>query len=199
MTFAPSCPHEAEVLEIAALGRWPEFAEPALRTHAADCATCGELARVAMGIAAWQDVSLSTVRLPDASHVWREAERRARSDATRRATRPVLAVELAALAVALLLMATWGPALWAVASGVLEGFVPSEGLWPAQVWTGLAGLWSADVASDTQGWSSSAGSTVRWSVLTVAAWAVLVSLALSLAGLADRTSDPESGHSKPAR
>ena len=42
-----------------------------------------------------------------------------------------------------------------------------------------------------------------WQALTLslrlAAWTVVIPVALSLAGLADRTSGRDSGHSKPAR
>jgi hypothetical protein len=50
------------------------------------------------------------------------------------------------------------------------------------------------------GWPAALSTpVVRWSLLTLAAWAVLVPLALSLAGLADRMPRPDNGHSKPAR
>ena len=121
MTTGFACPHEGDVLELAALGRWPDRANAALRAHVATCAICADLAEVAGALAEWQDAALSRVRVPDASHVWRQAERRARAEAARRATQPVLAVELAAVAVFVLALVAWGPTLAGQAGLVASG------------------------------------------------------------------------------
>lgn len=192
MIRVPSCPHEGDVLELTALGRWPDRADAALRSHVTTCQVCGDLAEVAAAVAAWQDAVLSEVRLPDASHVWRQAEHRARVDAARRATHPVLAVELAAVAAVVLMLVTWAPALVALA--------PFGNGWLSSGWqalsdapTAVAGWWQA------LGWPVSLTSTVRWGLLTLAAWAVLLPIALSLARLADRMPRQGDGHSGPIR
>jgi hypothetical protein len=195
MKPSTSCPYEADVLDLAALGRWPARADAALRTHVAGCPVCADLARVAPMLADWQDVSLPQVRVPDASRVWREAGQRARADAARRATQPVRAVELTAVAAVVLLLLAWGPALVG-----LTGMAPGAGRWFTSVWTTLVNAPST-VAT---GWTSlrlpgALQSTLQWGLLTLAAWAVVVPIAFSLAGLADRTSRHENGHSKPAR
>ncbi len=194
MTPSAPCQHESEVLDLAALGHWPRRADPALRTHVAGCPVCADLARVATLLADWQDVSLPHVHVPDASRVWREAAQRARADATRRATQPVRVVELVALAAATLLLVAWGPAL----AGLT---IMSLGTgWLTTVWASLA----STPSTIATGWASlrlpaTLLSTLQWGLLTLAAWAVVVPVAFSLAGLADRTSRPENGHSKPAR
>jgi hypothetical protein len=193
MTTGFSCPHEGDVLELATLGRWPDRADHALRAHVATCAICADLAQIAGAMTEWQDSALSRVRVPDASHVWRQAERRARAEAARRATRPVLAVEVAAVAAVVLVLVTWGPAL-----AMLSSFTASSEGWLTGGWRLLSGLPSA-MAGWWQAFSWPAGltSTVRWSLLTLAAWAVLLPIALSLAGLADRLPRRGSGHSGP--
>jgi hypothetical protein len=195
MTPSTSCPHESEVLDLAALGHWPQRADAALRTHAAGCPVCADLARVATLLANWQDGTLPHVHVPDASRVWREATQRARADAARRATQPVRAVELAALAAAVLLLVAWGPAL-----GGLTGISAGSGRWLSGVWDTVLNAPSAIAI----GWASlrlpaTLHSSLQWGLLTLAAWAVVVPIAFSLAGLADRTSRHENGHSKPAR
>ncbi len=195
MTPAASCPHEADVLDLAALGRWPDRADESLRIHVGGCPVCGDLARVVAALAAWQDGSLSEAPVPDASRVWREAGQRARADAARRAAQPVRAVELSALAAAALLLLAWGPAvgdLTSILSGARRGF--------ASAWDAFANAPSLIL----MGWTSmrlpaTLQSTLEWSLLTLAAWAVVVPVAVSLAGLADRTSRHDNGHSKAAR
>ena len=191
MNPVPTCPHEGDVLELTALGRWPDGADADLRSHVATCPICIDLADVAGALAEWQDAAISRVRVPDASLVWRQAERRARADAARRAAHPVLAVELAAVAAVVLLIVAWGPAL-----AGLAGVTPAGAGWLNSGWQTLSGLPSA-IGSWWQaiGWPASLTSTVRWSLLTLAAWAVLLPIALSLAGLADRVPRRGNGHS----
>lgn len=195
MTLSTSCQHEADVLDLAALGHWPSRADEALRTHVAGCPVCADLARVASLLANWQDGTMSHVRVPDASRVWREAAQRARADAARRATQPVRAVELAALAAAVLLLVAWGPAL-----AGLAGISAGSGRWFSLLWDTVLNAPSAiATARASLHLPATLQSTLQWGLLTLAAWAVVVPIAFSLAGLADRTSRHENGHSKPAR
>jgi hypothetical protein len=192
MTTGFTCPHEGDVLELATLGRWPGRADAALRAHVATCAICADLAEVAGVLAEWQDTALSRVRVPDASHVWRHAERRARAEAARRATQPVLVVELAAVAAIIVMLVAWGPTMAGLAGLAASG----EG-WLTGGWQTLSELPSA-IGSwwQTSGWPAGVTSTVHWSLLTLAAWAVLVPIALSLAGLADRVPRRGNGRSE---
>jgi hypothetical protein len=194
MRATPSCPRESEVIELATLGHWPAFADDGLKVHARQCAVCGEVARVAAALADWRDAPTNVVQLPDASRVWREAERRARLDAMRQATRPLLAAEIAAAAVAALLFLAFGPALWSAVAPIL---VPTEAGFPLSMAGQTLGALRSVATSPWEGLAGLAP-TVRWSLVTLAAWAVLVSVALSLAGLADWLPQ-DRRHSGPAR
>lgn len=108
-----SCAHERDVLDLVAIGQWPARADEALRAHVAACGTCAEVAAVAAAVRDWADEADAVVPaiVPDASVVWYRAQVRAREEATRRASRPVLVAQLVAL-VAVVMAAVWiGPEL----------------------------------------------------------------------------------------
>ena len=108
-----SCAHERDVLDLVAIGQWPARADEALRAHVAACGTCAEVAAVAAAVRDWADGADAVVPaiVPDASVVWYRAQVRAREEATRRASRPVLVAQLVAL-VAVVMAAVWiGPEL----------------------------------------------------------------------------------------
>jgi hypothetical protein len=108
-----SCACERDVLDLVAIGQWPSRADEALRAHVAACTTCAEVAAVAAAVREWADDSdtAEPVKVPDASVVWYRAQVRAREEATRRASRPVLVAQLVAL-VAVVVAAVWiGPEL----------------------------------------------------------------------------------------
>ena len=194
MSGPPSCPRESEVIELAALGHWPAFADDGLKIHAGQCAVCAEVARVAAALADWRDAPADTIRLPDASRVWREAERRARLEAMRQATRPVLAAEIAAAAVAALILVAFGPGLW---SAVVAMFTPAESGVPVSLARQVLEALRAVAASPWEGLARLAP-PLRWGLVTLAGWALLLSVALSLAGLADWLPQNRR-HSGPAR
>jgi hypothetical protein len=181
MRATPSCPRESDVIELATLGHWPAFADDGLKIHVGQCGICGEVARVAAAMADWRDAPTGVIQLPDASRVWREAERRARLEAMRQATRPVLAAEVAAAAVAALLLLAVGPGLW---STVVPIFTPTEDGLPLSMARQALEVLRSLAASPWDGLARLAP-PVRWSLLALAGWAVLLSVALSLASLAD--------------
>jgi hypothetical protein len=103
-----ACVHEREVLDLVAVGQWPGRADAALQSHVAGCAACREVAAVAVAVREWAD-DQELVTVPDASVVWYRAQVRAREEAARRASRPVLAAQLVALATVVLALMTIGP------------------------------------------------------------------------------------------
>ncbi|MBM3752074.1 MAG: hypothetical protein FJW21_13005 [Acidimicrobiia bacterium] len=103
-----SCPHERDVLDLVAIGQWPARADAALRTHAAGCGICAEVAAVAVAVREWAD-DPRPVKVPDAAVVWYRAQVRAKEEAARRASRPLLAAQLVALAAVILAVVTIGP------------------------------------------------------------------------------------------
>lgn len=103
-----SCPCERDVLDLVAIGQWPARADATLRAHAAECAVCREVAAVATVVREWADEP-QPIKVPDAAVVWYLAQVRAKEDAARRASRPVLAAQLIALATVILAVVTMGP------------------------------------------------------------------------------------------
>lgn len=111
-----SCPCERDVLDLVAIGQWPSRADETLRAHVAACETCAEVASVAAAVRDWANETEATdaaqpVRMPDASVVWYRAQVRAREDAARRASRPVLVAQLFAVATVALAVFWIGPDL----------------------------------------------------------------------------------------
>jgi hypothetical protein len=116
MLTAPSCPHEADVLDLVAIDQWPARADAALRAHVDDCEVCGDLAAAAAAIVALRESTpAADVRVPDASVVWYRSQMRARAENMQRASRPILVVQYATLAFALAIAVAFsGPVLgWA--------------------------------------------------------------------------------------
>lgn len=105
-----SCPHERDVLDLVAIGQWPSRADAMLRAHAAECATCAEVAAVATAVREWAD-DPQPVKVPDAAVVWYRAQVRAKEEAARRASRPVFVAQLIALATVILAVVTMGPSV----------------------------------------------------------------------------------------
>jgi hypothetical protein len=162
---ATVCAREREVIDLVAVGQWPAQADASLRSHVGACATCAEVASVAMLL---HDVAehAPVPKLPDASVVWYRAQVRAREEAVRRATRPMNVVAAAAAAVVLV-------GLWWV--------VP-------QVWD-VPALVRATGQSVSAAWLTTGSGTLKWVGLgaagAAAVWAVAGSLAWALTAAED--------------
>jgi hypothetical protein len=61
---APSCLHEADVLDLVATDQWPARAAEALRAHVGGCRVCADLATVAAAFAAVVDRMQHSGTLP---------------------------------------------------------------------------------------------------------------------------------------
>lgn len=146
---APECVREAEIVEAIGAGQWPDGAPEALRTHAASCPICADLALAASAL--HDDAAVvcqAPMALPSAGQVWWRAELRARHEAARLAQRPVIAVQVVAAVVFVAAVATglrslapdaWGWLVRTVGAARVDGFgaldtwtvalVLSVGLW----------------------------------------------------------------------
>jgi hypothetical protein len=174
MMRARECPHESDVLDLAAMGQWPDRADAALRDHVAACAVCGNIAAVASALAAGHAESLDQAHVPDASLVWYRAAWRAREASTRRALRPLTVVHVAALT--------------CIVAGVIMG--ASAGLaWLAASWHATRDLVAGSLSSVSTLGQQTLGSAGVWLAAMAVAWVVLIPLAFSLARLADRNPD----------
>lgn len=166
---APVCSHERDVLDLVAIGQWPQRADAPLRAHVAGCATCTEVAEVAVAVREWGDAD-PVAHVPDASIVWHRAQVKARAAASRTASRPVwVAQGVAALAFAAGLAwmgpgAGWYVSVWQTLVSTVPAVsvsAPSLPFWPESV----------GVETLTSGW----GRTI---LLALGALVVLVSVAL---------------------
>lgn len=163
-----SCSCERDVLDLVAIGQWPSRADEALRAHVAACASCAEVASVAAAVREWADEP-PPAKMPDASVVWYRAQVRAREEATRRASRPVLVAQLFAVA-AVAMAAFWiGPSL--------SLSMPDFAGW----WAAVPDLPSIPSVSAVSTQSLSRFSWLGWAALAaLGAWAIVGSIAYLL-------------------
>ena len=166
-----SCPCERDVLDLVAIGQWPSRADETLRAHVAACATCAEVASVAAVVRDWANETDAadaehSVKVPDASVVWYRAQVRAREDAARRASRPLLVAQLFAVATVALAVFWIGPNL--------SVSMPDVSGW----WAALPSLPTMPEVSTE---SLSRFSWLGWAALAaLGAWAVVGSIAYLL-------------------
>jgi hypothetical protein len=106
---ARTCPHEEAVLQAARSGDW----SPELKAHRESCMACAELTLVVATLAADAD-ELKTIDapLPDPSALWLRASLASREREFQRATRAIVWVQRAAIAVALAIGIAFAPGLW---------------------------------------------------------------------------------------
>jgi hypothetical protein len=176
MTTRTSCPHETDVLDLVAIGQWPGRADATLREHVASCEICADLASVASAIAELDDASRSAVSVPDATVVWYRAQVRAREDLARRASRPVLVIEV----VAALCVLVIGFVAWQTGT-----------LWLAEWWREAERSAFAGFDATEPQWIQGALTAGRWVLVAVMAWAIIIPGALFVARVADRSRDPQ--------
>ena len=122
------CEREQDVMDAVAAGRWPvrpdARLDAELREHIACCPVCGDLAAVLAAVAVERDSAWVESAVPPASVVWWRAQIRAREEASRRAARPIVIVQGAAvsllIAAALVLLPLAWPLLETVAESAAE-------------------------------------------------------------------------------
>jgi len=93
-----ACEFEAEVLASVLQYRWPDRVDSELRDHAVNCTICSEVAAIAAGFQEVRETARQS--LPDAGHIWRSAQIRARHEAAAAAGRPIHAAQWMAFACA---------------------------------------------------------------------------------------------------
>jgi hypothetical protein len=108
MTTKP-CPHEEAVTSAARSGDW----SPELKAHRDGCLTCAELTLVVAALAAdAEELAAIDAPLPDPTPIWIRARLATRERAYYRATRAIVWVQRAAVAVALAVGLAFVPGLW---------------------------------------------------------------------------------------
>ncbi len=112
------CSHEEAVTAAARSGNW----SPELKAHRDGCLTCAELTLVVAALAAdAEDLAAIDTPLPDPVPIWLRAKLASRERQYRRATRAIVWVQRAALAVAVAIGIAFAPGLWELVSGAFSG------------------------------------------------------------------------------
>jgi hypothetical protein len=102
------------VLAAARSGDW----KPELKAHRESCMTCAELTLVATALAAdAEELEAIDVPLPDPKAIWMRARLASRERDFQRATRAIVWVQRAAVAVALAVGIVFAPGLWQLVAG----------------------------------------------------------------------------------
>lgn len=183
---AACCAREPDVLALVAIGQWPRQADDALVAHVAACGACADALIVALAMRETIDEA-PPAAVPDAAAVWQRAQWRARQEAMRVASRPVLAAQAVVVAGVIATLAL--VSLWLAdrlpGRRVVAGAVVARG--------------SLLVAPLRDAWASMVGAlepsaSAIWTVSALVAVPLLVvGLALLLSTIADLASD------RPAR
>jgi hypothetical protein len=101
MTLRP-CPHEPELKALLDAGQWPQAAPAELRSHAASCSACSNLALLTTAFRAERAAASAAAQLPPPGLLWWRAQLRRRNQAIERISRPILGAQLFALVTACL-------------------------------------------------------------------------------------------------
>lgn len=114
-----SCPHEDAVVAAARTGDWTSE----LSAHRDGCMTCAELTLVVAAMAADAEALDDMARpLPDARVIWLRARLAERENIYRRATRAIVWVQRATIAVVAAVGLAFAPGLWAWIKALVAGF-----------------------------------------------------------------------------
>ena len=92
------CEFEADVLDAALQGRWPERADARVLAHVAGCPICSDIAAVAGAIDVAREEVRERAAVPDAGYVWWRAQLRTRREAAKVAEQPMTVAQLIAFA-----------------------------------------------------------------------------------------------------
>ena len=115
---AKPCPYEDAVTAAASSGDW----SPELRAHRDGCMTCAELSVVVAALAVDAESLLDeSIALPDPGLIWMRSRLAARERKFRRATRGIVMVQRAAMAVAAAIGLAFAPGLWDLVKGAVAG------------------------------------------------------------------------------
>lgn len=156
------CVREPDAFEAASLGHWPDRTDDDLRAHVGACTVCAEVIAVTLALQEDRREAVRNASLPRAELIWWRAERRAREEAARAATRPVALAHLVAVACAAI-----------AALGLVSGAFGWLRIWAS---AGAAAGGAASMLPDV-------ATLVQWSLplaIGLAAWLVLAPVALYL-------------------
>jgi hypothetical protein len=159
-----TCSHEPDVLDAVAARRM----DAVLAAHVKTCAVCQDAAEVAGALFSDHYDALSEAAVPSAQAVWVRAQMRARAEAARVASRPVLIVQ--AIGVVCATAAVVG------VIGTIAWWLRSWASWLSSAATVIA---SAPATADV------IGLAMRGALLAISVWLVLAPVAVYLAATDD--------------
>ena len=117
MTSKP-CPHEEAVTAAARGGEW----SPELIAHRDGCLTCAELTLVVAALTTdAEELAGIEAPLPDPGPIWLRARLATRERDYQRATRAIVWVQRATLAVTIAVGMAFVPGLWSLVKGAISG------------------------------------------------------------------------------
>jgi hypothetical protein len=93
---------EKEVTDLVERGGWPDAATADLRTHAAECATCGRTLMILQAFRRDRAHAISAARLESPGVLWWRAQLRRRNAALEKIGRPLLGAQIFAVAMILI-------------------------------------------------------------------------------------------------
>ena len=116
MTAKP-CSHEEAVTAAARSGDW----SPELKAHRDGCLTCAELTLVVAALTTdAEELAAIDAPLPDPTPIWLRAQLASREQQFQRATRAIVWVQRAAVAVTLAVGLAFVPGLWNLVKGAFS-------------------------------------------------------------------------------
>jgi len=143
------CPHEHDLVDAIAAGRWPDRCDAVLRAHVESCDVCSDVAEVVVPLRDDYVQAIAAARVPTAGAVWWRAQVRARIEAQAAAARPLRAFTAVALAsvaglIAAVLTLSW-PWIrtWLWALGIDAPALPDPGGLVSAVFASGSGLRAA--------------------------------------------------------
>jgi hypothetical protein len=114
----PSCPHEEAIAAAARSGEWSED----LKAHRDGCLSCAELTLVVAALAAdAEELAAMDAPLPDPAPIWLRARLASRERQYERATRAIVWVQRAAVAVVFTVAIAFAPGVWEFVSEMFSG------------------------------------------------------------------------------
>jgi hypothetical protein len=173
MTLSP-CPHEKEIAALLACGQWPHAAPADLRTHAAACRSCAELALVTSAFRAARTRAAAAAPLVSPGILWWRAQLRRRNAAIERVTRPILGAQIFAFLVCIAVAVGFATSHAAQGLGWIEELRQTA----RSPSTDLARLWPSSLAGS--------GSALWVLVSVLATVALLGGMAVYLASSEER-------------
>jgi hypothetical protein len=95
------CPRESDVLDAVASEKWPHRVDAELAEHVRSCAVCVDVLAVATAMRTEHEQMWQDANIPSSGQAWWRAEMRVRQEAVRKASRPIVVAQAAAVLVAL--------------------------------------------------------------------------------------------------